>query len=116
MSQVAEVTFIMGLSAIFGALLIVKLDKQLTHILEGRMFVSGKKISSVNMVYKNNRSPVHLLSFTVGCAGISAFIIYIDHSILASVIILMSSILLLLHGTYGRFKTFKACKRELELQ
>jgi hypothetical protein len=111
--MVKEITLIAAMAAL-SLVVIAKGDKQLTHILEGKLFHLDQGMANAALVYGKHRSPLAVILFVLGFAmiGVSVILLANGNSIFLFSGVL--SLVLLSSGIWYRISSFRAAGRELD--
>ena len=100
------------LAAVLPVLIVLQNDKQVVHLLEGKLSRRGQDTSAANEAYSRHKEPISLIQFVGGCwiAGLSLVILG-THVTGISVAVLGG--LCACIGVIGRIRSFRAADKEL---
>lgn len=102
-----------AVAAVLSLLIVAKTDQQLTHILEGHAFRSGRDQHLAKQLFVERKRPVHTIGFGAGVAVLTGTLIWLDHpqsrwlGIAFGIIVMAAAIV-------GRFKSFRSASRALD--
>jgi hypothetical protein len=106
--------FLLELAMAGIALLVVaKGDKQLVHILEGKLFKEDKDISIAREIFATHKRLSSVLMFVAAFSSIGATVIFLTHGNPLMPIAGSASIIFLTLGIIGRLKAFRAADRDV---
>ncbi|MFP5329914.1 MAG: hypothetical protein ACLGHC_07240 [Alphaproteobacteria bacterium] len=100
------------LAAILPVLIVLKSDKQMAHLLEGKLFRRGQETSAAKAVYSRHKEPVSALLFAGGCWLAVAGLLIFDTGPLGIALALVGAGCALF-GVVGRMRSFRAADKEL---
>jgi hypothetical protein len=105
---------LLGVMAILSILVVAKGDKQITHLLEGKLFKDGRDVSKAKAAYTNNKKSSSLALFIMGFISIGLSIIFLVNEFYLLPLAVMASLLFTGMGIWGRISSFRAAERELD--
>ncbi len=105
---------LIGVMVLISLLVVAKGDKQLTHILEGKLYKRGVEIDIATSVYRKHKHILSVLSFMSGFAaiGLSVILLVNKHQYFPFAALLSFS--LMCGGIWGRLISFRKANRELD--
>lgn len=114
MSLMYREAIIVGLMILISLLVVAKSDKQIVHILEGKLFKRNLDISIAESVYSSHKRLSSTILFMAGFTAIAISVILIANgsSLFPAVVALSVSLLGL--GIWGRIKSFRAADSDLD--
>lgn len=107
-----EIILIAAMAGI-GLLIFAKGDKQIVHILEGKLFRQDKDLGQAAVAYRKNKSFLSIVLVVLGFADIGFSIILLAKGSGMFLIAASVSVLLIGLGAWGRLRSFRAADREL---
>lgn len=112
-NMINEILLIVGMIVI-GLLIMKKTDKQIIHILEGKLF-REKKINTKQAaaVYMNHIRPLSTISVVLGFSGVGLSIITLANGSRMFPIFAGASGLFVCLGAWDRLRSFHAADRDL---
>lgn len=96
-----------------GLLIMAKGDKQLVHILEGKLFRQDKSIEEAAVVYRKHTRLLSVILFMLGFVAIGLSIILLTNGSGAFPLSVSASFVLVGLGGWDRLRSFRAADREL---
>lgn len=114
MSLIYREALVVGLMILISLLVIAKGDKQMVHILEGKLLRQNRDMSIAATVYRNHKKVSSVILFMVGFVAIAVSVIFLTNGNSMFPIALSLSIIFLGLGIWGRINTFCATDRALD--
>ena len=108
-TQIAVLVFL----PVFGAMIVLKNDKQVVHILEGYLFNNKKDRSLAQPTYRKHLSPFSFVAIVFGFVLAAAGLVAGQDKAVSWASIL-GGIALAIFGAWQRMTAFRAAARELE--
>lgn len=96
-----------------GLLILAKGDKQIVHILEGKLFRQDKDTGQAAAVYRTHKRFLSIVLFMLGFAAIGLSIIFLTNHSEMFPISASASFILICLGVWDRLRSFRAADREL---
>jgi 1,4-dihydroxy-2-naphthoate octaprenyltransferase len=100
------------LAAILPVLIVLKNDKQVVHLLEGKLFRRGQDTSAARETYSRYKEPISPTMFVIGM-----WIAFLGLAVLgigaAGILVAVLGGVCALIGIIGRMRSFRAADKEL---
>ena len=100
------------LTAVLPFLIVQKNDKQMVHLLEGRLFQRDGDISAAKTAYRRHKKPTSVLLIAFGCWLAVAGLVMVGTSAEGLAIAAGGAVSVLL-GVFGRVRSFIDADKEL---
>ena len=105
---------VVGLMILMSLLVIAKGDKQMVHILEGKLFRRDADMSIAATVYRSHKKVSSVILFMAGFSAIAVSVIFLANGNSMFPIAAALSVLLLGLGIWGRINSFRASDSDLD--
>jgi hypothetical protein len=100
------------LAAILPVLIVLKSDKQMVHLLEGKLLQGGQDTSAAKEAYSRHKEPISLVLFVGGFWIVVGGFVIFGTGELGIGIAALGGICVLI-GVVGRMRSFRAADNEL---
>lgn len=110
----ARESILIAVMILLSLLVVAKGDKQLVHILEGKLYKRDVDIDMAGPVYRKHKNILSVLLFMVGFAAIGLSVILLTNENRFFPLAALLSFGLICLGIWGRISSFRAANRELE--
>lgn len=107
-----ELIFV-AVMALLSLLVVAKGDKQIVHMLEGKLFRQGRAVAAAGSVYARHKGYLPVILFMLGFVGIALSVIALVYDSPLFLISAFFSIAALGLGVWSRINSFKAADKEL---
>ncbi|CAM5589990.1 hypothetical protein ACFSUK_07275 [Sphingobium scionense] len=111
-AMMREIILIVAMVGI-GLLILAKGDKQIVHILEGKLFHRDMDMEQAAVVYRKHKRFLSIILVTLGFAAIGLSIILLTNGSRMFPISAIISLVLVGLGAWDRLRSFRAADREL---
>jgi hypothetical protein len=101
-----------SLAAVGPFLIVLKNDKQMVHLLEGKLFKRGGDISVAKAVFSRHKKTASVFLFACGCWLAVAGLVMLGTGAAGVAVAVCGGICILL-GVFGRMRSFLAAEKEL---
>lgn len=91
-------------------MIVLKNDKQMVHLLEGKLFKRGGDISVVKAVFSRHKNKASVFLFACGCWLAVAGLVMLGA---AGVAVAVCGAIFIFLEVFGRMRSFLAAEREL---
>ena len=103
---------VLFLGAVLPVLIVLKNDKQVVHLLEGKLFRRGQDTSVAKEAYSRYKEPISPALFVIG-VWIAALSLVLLGTGTAGVLLAILGGFIALIGILGRARSFRAADKEL---
>ena len=106
-------SILIGMMILMSLLIVAKGDRQIIHLLEGKLYKKGFDIRKASPVYKKHKKILSVFLFVCGFSTIGISIILLVENSQYFTISAVASFSLIGLGVWGRLRSFGAANREL---